>query len=39
MEKRDRKVGKRWRGEREGDKEGVVVKRRKEERERTEGER
>ena len=35
----DREVGKRWRGEREGDKEGVVVKRRKEERERTEGER
>ena len=35
----DREVGKRWRGEREGDKEGLVVKRRKEEREKTEGER
>ena len=36
----DREVGKRWRGEREEDKEGVEVKRRKEEeRERTEGER
>ena len=36
----DREVGKRWRGEREGDKEGVKVKRRKEEeREGTEGER
>ena len=35
----DREVGKRWRGEREGDKEGVEVKRRKEEeREGTEGE-
>ena len=27
----DREVGKRWRGEREGDKEGVEVKGRKEE--------
>ena len=36
----DREVGKRWRGEREGDKEGVEVKRRKEEeRQGTEGER
>ena len=36
----DREAGKRWRGEREGDKEGVEVKRRKEgEREGTEGER
>ena len=36
----DREVGKRWRGEWEGDKEGVKVKRRKEEeREGTEGER
>ena len=28
----DREVGKRWRGEREGDKEGVKVKRKKERR-------
>ena len=35
----DREVGNRWRGEREGDKEGVEVKRRKEEREGTEEER
>ena len=26
----EREIGKRWRGEREGDKEGVKVKRRKE---------
>ena len=36
----DREVGKIWRGEREWDKKGVMVKRRKEEeREKTEGER
>ena len=35
----DREVGKRWRGEREGDKERVEVKRRKDEREGTEGKR
>ena len=37
---RDMEVGKRWRGEREGDKKGVKVRRRKEEeREGTKGER